>query len=137
ITVESAPGSGTTFDVYLPCATEAVTADEPPTEPTPPGSGCILCVDDETTVTLVMQQMLEELGYEVVTATSGQEAVTLFRQAPERFDVVVEDRRMPGLTGEQLARELRLMRPHLPVSLCSRISSTLTEEGIQALGLVG
>jgi CheY-like chemotaxis protein len=84
-----------------------------------------------------MQQMLEELGYEVVTATSGQEAATLFRQAPDRFDVVVVDQTMPGLTGEQLTRELRLLRPYLPVILCSGFSSTLTEERIQALGLVG
>jgi len=84
-----------------------------------------------------MQQMLEELGYEVVTATSGQEAVTLFRQAPDRFNVVITDQTMPGLTGEQLTRELRLLRPHLLVILCSGFSSTLMEERLQSSGLVG
>ncbi|MBI3758101.1 MAG: PAS domain S-box protein [Deltaproteobacteria bacterium] len=137
ITVESAPGRGTTFEVYLPCAAGIITTEEPRVEPMLQGSGCILCVDDEATVALVMQQMLEELGYEVVTATSGHEAATIFRQTPERFDVVVTDQTMPGLTGEQLTRELHSVRPYLPVILCSGFSSTLTEKRIQALGLAG
>jgi len=80
-------------------------------------------------------QMLEELGYEVVTATSGQEAATLSGKRRS-----VRCRRGGSNHArthrEQLTRELRLMRPHLPVILCSGFSSTLTEERIQALGLL-
>ncbi len=137
ITVESAPGNGTTFDVYLPCGPGTVTISEPSLSAMPQGGGCILCVDDEETVTLVMRQMLEDLGYEVVTATSGREAIVVFRQAPGRFAVVVLSQTMPGLTGEQLAREFRTVHPSLPVVLCVGLSSELTEEQLQAAGAHG
>jgi len=78
---------------------------------------------------------LEGLGYEVVTETSSRAAFALFVRQPDRFDLVITDMTMPGMTGKELAHELRRIRPDIPIILCTGFSPHLNEEQIKALGM--
>jgi len=83
------------------------------------GEEWILLVDDDPLLIDVCSQMLEHLGYRVMTADSGEEALELFRAHTGLFDLVISDMNMPGMNGAQLTRELLAIRPGLPVLLCS------------------
>jgi CheY-like chemotaxis protein len=135
ITVDSAPGQGTTFVVYLPQSTRLPAAVVRLEEPVPRGHECILFVDDEDALARLGQALLAQLGYEVVAYTSSVEALEAFQAAPERFDLVITDQTMPHLTGESLTRALRRIRPDIPIILCTGFSDTMTEERAQALGI--
>ena len=101
----------------------------------PHGRSCILFVDDEVMLARLGQEMLELLGYDVVSRTSSIEALEVFRAMPQRFDVVVTDQTMPNMTGEHLARALRRIRPDIPIILCTGCSHTMTSEKAQAVGI--
>jgi signal transduction histidine kinase/ActR/RegA family two-component response regulator len=119
IDVESTPGHGTTFTVYLPWTSAralATTIDER----LPHGSGeTVLLVDDEEALVRLGEEVIASLGYEPVGFTSGAEALAAFRESPERFQAVLSDESMPEMTGSDLARELRALRPELPIVLMS------------------
>jgi len=135
ITVESTPGQGTTFVVYLPHSASSP-AIAPDTEnPVRKEQGRILFVDDEATLARLGQTMLTHLGYEVVSYTNSEEALASFCAAPEHFDLVITDQTMPHLTGADLARALRGLRPDIPIILCTGYSQTMVTEQIAQLGL--
>ncbi|MBI5440922.1 MAG: PAS domain S-box protein [Deltaproteobacteria bacterium] len=139
IDVESTLGEGTTFRVTLPLSDEPVQAAPPPARPVPPpaGTGRILFVDDEPMLTALWTHALCAHGYDVTAARSGAEALALFEAAPDRFDVVVTDQTMPGMTGEALARRLLALRPDLPLILCTGYSPTATPARARSLGIRG
>ena len=83
------------------------------------GRGRILLVDDEDAVRNVAARMLRRAGYEVETASDGQEAVDLMRANPARCDVVLLDGNMPRMTGRDAARLIRALRPDLPLILAT------------------
>jgi len=135
IIVESAPGRGTRFDVYLPRC-DAVEPLPIALEPTLRGQNeRILLVEDEPSLVQLWTTMLEHLGYQVTACSNGLQALECFRAAPQSFDLVISDQTMPQLTGERLAREILCLRPHLPIILCTGFSHTLTEENAKALGI--
>ncbi|MBW1798809.1 MAG: PAS domain S-box protein, partial [Deltaproteobacteria bacterium] len=107
ITVESEPGRGTTFHVYLPrMEYSEKTANKMAASPykgIPSGHERILFIDDEQALVDIGKQMLEHLGYEVITRTSSIEALELFKAEPDGFDMVITDMTMPNMTGEKLA----------------------------------
>jgi signal transduction histidine kinase/CheY-like chemotaxis protein len=120
ITVHSRPGEGTTIHVFLPAA--APEARMPDGEASPEltgGAESILLVDDEVSVARVERTILEELGYDVVVESDAGQALERLRRAPDRFDLVVTDLSMPRMTGIRLAEKIRVLRPDLPVILCS------------------
>jgi len=120
ITVETKPGAGSTFHVYLPRTEQAEeTRKAKAEEPLPTGSERVLFVDDEKVLLDMVGQMLKQLGYEVVTIRESYEALELFRKEPDRFDLVITDMTMPGMTGIDLARKLLTARPNIPIILCS------------------
>ena len=80
----------------------------------------ILCVDDEENQLAVRKLVLESKGYEVLTAASGRQALGLLRQHP--VDLVLSDHLMPGLTGAELARQIKAQKPELPVILISAVN---------------
>ncbi len=100
IDVATTLGAGSTFTIYLPRAGDAVETD-PDEKPSPPrGDGQrVLVVDDEEPLVRLATRTLEELGYVPVGFTSSSAALAAFRADPERFDAVVTDERMPGISG--------------------------------------
>ena len=136
ITVASTPGQGTTFAVYLPrIDTDTPSLDVLEETPIPQGNGRILFVDDEPTLAHMTAEMLSRLGYDATVHISSVEALKTFQAASWQFDVVITDQTMPVMTGERLARELRRIRPDIPIILCTGFSHTMTESKAQALGV--
>ncbi len=120
ISVESAPGAGSTFQVFLPRTRDPVTAPSAPTVLRPgSGAGTILLVDDEAAVRRPLCQALSLCGYSVVEARDGQEALELHGRPAPAIDLVVLDVKMPGLSGWEVLAELRRRAPRLPVILTS------------------
>jgi CheY-like chemotaxis protein len=136
ITVASTLGQGTTFAVYLPrIDNDAPSPDMPEETPIPQGNGRVLFVDDEPTLAHMTAEMLSRLGYDATVHTSSVEALQAFQAAPWQFDVVITDQTMPVMTGERLVRELRRIRPDIPIILCTGFSHTMTASKAQALGV--
>ena len=135
ITVDSEPGKGTTFHVYLPLIQEEENPENAPEGPLPTGSARILFVDDEELLIELGSQMLGMLGYEVVTKKSSIEALALFRSEPDRFDLVITDMTMPKMTGDKLARELMEIRPDIPVILCTGHNKLISEKEAKEMGI--
>ena len=120
IRVYSEPGKGTLFHVYLPVIESKADVQKiQPIESARNGSERILCVDDEYQIVRLEAQILERLGYQVVTRTSSIDALETFRAEPDKFDLVVTDMTMPEITGVQLSQKLRDIRADIPIIMCS------------------
>ena len=125
ISVQSQPGMGTTFELYFPGHEDAVPRVETKSAPIPRGRGeRILVVDDEPPLAILYQAALEKLGYTVEMLTDSSAALERVRAGADRFDLIVTDQTMPGLTGVDLAREIRAFAPGLPVVLTTGYSGT-------------
>jgi two-component system, cell cycle sensor histidine kinase and response regulator CckA len=136
IQAESEPGRGTSFEILLPVLTAEDTAPVRRRQPAPAAiGGRILFVDDEELLVDLGREMLEGAGCEVVTATRGGQALEIFRQEPMRFDLVITDQTMPGLTGAELSKRLFEIRPGLPVILTTGFSELIDETQAKALGI--
>ncbi len=134
ISVQSSPRQGTTFEIYLP-QNEAGPGSAHRQTPILDGNGSILFIDDEEPIALLGQGMLENLGYDVTVFTNSEQALEAFREAPHHFDLVITDQTMPSMTGEVLARELRLIRPDIPIILCTGYSHAIDAEKAKAQGI--
>jgi CheY-like chemotaxis protein len=119
LSVTSAPGQGTSFQVFLPVTVPAVAADDSTEEPASTGTERILFVDDEPMLVDVACRSLAGLGYKVTPMTSGPDAVACFKAAPTDFDLVVTDMTMPKMAGDELVTAIRAIRRDIPVILCS------------------
>jgi CheY-like chemotaxis protein len=135
ITVQSEPGRGTAFEIFLPIIQSRITPfDEKGSTPAT-GHECILFVDDEKMLADLGRQMLERLGYSVECRTSSIEALELFKTRPDQFDLVITDMTMPNLTGDKLAGQLMQIRTDIPVILCTGFSERISEEKAKAMGI--
>ena len=136
ITVYSEPGKGSTFHVYLPLIQEeAIKPEIDEQARILTGNERILFIDDEPTIVEIGKQMLERLGYEVTTKTSSIEALELFRNNPDQFDLVITDMTMPKMTGDKLAKELMKIRPDIPIIICTGFSERISEEKAKGMGI--
>ncbi|HET9551477.1 MAG TPA: ATP-binding protein [Anaeromyxobacteraceae bacterium] len=120
VAVESTPGSGTTFTLWLPAAPEVgAEADEPP-EPGRAGRGArILVVDDEKLVRDTLARVLRRAGHEVLLASRGLEALATYQEAWRAIDLVVLDLMMPDLGGPEVHARLRQRNPSARIVLSS------------------
>jgi PAS domain S-box-containing protein len=135
ITVESTPGHGTTFAIYLPLVEEVAAEEPPPQEVTSSGMARLLFVDDESNLADLSKVVLEGLGYQVVVCTDSYEALAVFRAEPQAFDLVITDQTMPHMTGDLLAGALRRIRPDIPIILCTGFSHTMDAQKAKTLGM--
>lgn len=122
IAVQSIPGRGSTFEIYLPALETIPDLPEPvPRESTPPtGRGQrILLIDDEPQLVTLAQRSLERLGYHVDGFTHAHEAIEFLQRDPSRFQLVVTDLNMPDVSGLDVINEIRAMCPHIPIVLSS------------------
>jgi two-component system, cell cycle sensor histidine kinase and response regulator CckA len=119
--VRSKLGSGTTFQILLPCVTEGGVAApaSPERSVNWRGSGTVLLVDDEETVRNAGKSMLESFGFEVLTAENGREALRIFRDQDHQIAAVLLDLTMPQMDGEETFRELRQLQADVKVALMS------------------
>jgi CheY-like chemotaxis protein len=137
ITVSSEPGSGATFDVYLPLLDrEAYQAGVHEAAKLPQeGKGSILFVDDEDHICRTGKQMLESLGYRVTAETSSLRALALFSARADAFNLVVTDLSMPDMGGLLLVEKIFALRPQMPVILTTGYSEAMTLERAQQAGI--
>jgi hypothetical protein len=120
LTIESAPGQGTTVELWLLISAGPIgsRAKEPTISSRPLGRGTEPLVDDEALVRMSTVDMLIELGFQVVEAGSAEDALRHIRLGMTP-DLPVTDHLMPGMNGADLAREVRAIRPELPVLVVS------------------
>jgi PAS domain S-box-containing protein len=138
VTLTSNPGSGTVFTVLLPACGEEISAAPEASASgviVPGGSESILVVDDEPAIAQVVGDLLAKLGYRITRFTSSREALDAFREDPGQFDLVVTDQTMPRPTGFDLAREMILTRPGMPVILCTGFSDLVDDEACHEAGI--
>ena len=141
IDVASTVGEGTTFTLYLPrvSAPGGEVEEAPSTErdSVPSGNGRrVLVVEDNVEIGRFATQILDDLGYRTLWVPNADEALAQLSTAAGRFEVVFSDVVMPGMSGIDLAQEVRRRHPHLPVVLTSGYSHVLAEEGPHGFDLV-
>jgi signal transduction histidine kinase/ActR/RegA family two-component response regulator len=134
IMVESL-GRGSSFHVFLPIIEKSAVDLPVAQEEVPGGRERILLVDDEVAIVKLVKRILEGLGYSVVGVSDSTEALELFRQEPDRFDLVITDQIMPIMTGRRLTRELFRIRNDIPVILVTGMSEQVTPERSAELGI--
>jgi len=138
IEVRSTPGEGSTFTLHLPVTRPRVAA-----HPTPPegtwleGRGTLLLVDDQPEVRRVTANILERLGYVVLSADDGVAALEVFQREHHRIRLVLLDVRMPRMDGAETLRRLRKLAPNLPVVIVSGFGADKDLETIRAIGVQG
>ncbi|MBU5614181.1 hybrid sensor histidine kinase/response regulator [Geomonas azotofigens] len=139
IKVYSELGQGTTFKVLLPAGErfKEFLDCSAKQEDSWKGTGTVLLVDDEETVIGIGSEMLKELGFEVLTALDGREAVEVFKENRGRISAVLLDLTMPHLDGEQTFRELRLLDPEVKVIMSSGYNEQEVTQRFAGKGLTG
>jgi two-component system, cell cycle sensor histidine kinase and response regulator CckA len=119
ITVSSRVGEGSTFTIYLP-ASPAITVSQKETESVYVyGSENLLLIDNEQTILDIGKEILQELGYAVFTADSGEKALEIYKKHKEQIALVILDMIMPGMSGIETYHEFKKINPELPIILDS------------------
>ncbi len=135
VSVESRPGMGSTFRVILPKTKDGLKEERRQAAQTLGGNETVLFIDDEPMLVEWGRTVLERLGYRVIAVTDSAEALRTFSCDPSPFDLVVTDHTMSGLTGLQLAEELLMIRPDIPIILCTGHSETVSPDIAKEVGI--
>ncbi len=134
--VESEIGRGTTFRIFLPVSRESTSFDQVVnTEDMIGGGERILLVDDEEQIVAVTGELLESLGYSVTGRTSARESLLLFSGASAEFDLVITDLTMPYLTGLELCKKMKEVRPDIPVILFTGYQEDFSSDAAKDAGV--
>ncbi len=135
IEVESAPGRGSVFKMYLPLIDPAVVpAGVPAGTGAPLRRGRILLIEDEPLVRSTGALLLKRLGHDVVVAEDGEKGVAAFSAAAGRFDLVISDMVMPGLSGRQVGERIRAVAPTVRIIFCSGYHAEKTVAELLQMG---
>ena len=136
IDVASSRDKGTRFDIWLPIAGEMAAPTRELSEAPPLGEGqTIMIVDDEQALVALAEEATAQLGYEPVGFESSTAALSAFEGTPERFDAVITDESMPDINGTDLARQLRQLRPEIPIVLMTGHGSAELSQRAAQLGI--
>lgn len=135
IAVFSRPGEGTEFTVYLPISKAEALVDEIFTTGLPRGNERILFVDDEESLVDLASEMFLPLGYHLTVINSSCEALALFMNDSQAFDLVISDLAMPEMSGLQMAAKMLAKEPELPIIICTGYCSGETEKQVYATGI--
>ncbi len=128
VQVESSVGQGTTFTFFLPLANRELHREEPREGGRPSGGGeTILVAEDEELVRLFLEKALRRVGYDVITATDGEEAISVFRENKDRIGLVVSDMIMPKKTGKDLYDAIRLLKPGIRIIFITGYSPDMVD----------
>jgi CheY-like chemotaxis protein len=119
IRIASAPQHGSTFDVLFPISEQAAASERSLAPGSARGAGVVLVVDDEQPVRAMVREVLTEIGFRVLEAANGREAIDMFQAHAEQIVAVLLDVNMPGVSGKETLAELRTLRTNLPVLLTS------------------
>ena len=131
IYVYSEEGQGTTFKIFLPAIERRTEPAKREQEDIPKGSERILFIDDESVLVEMGSTQLASLGYKVTSRSNSLDGLALFKDKPGSFDLVITDMTMPEMTGEKLAKNIKRIRPDIPVILCTGFSSKITPENAE------
>ena len=135
ITVDSKPGKGTVFNVFLPVFEDKPKIETRTTKFVTTGKERILFVDDEVEIVESAREILNDLGYQVESENNPVEALRIFKEQPDRFSLVITDMTMPRMTGKRLAMELLRIRPDIPIIMCTGHSELITREQAREAGI--
>jgi len=136
ITVYSEPGVGTSFNILLPCTEESVSAEQLYANIIT-GSGNILLVDDEEIIRVTGKYMLQQLGYTVLLAKNGKEAVEIYRRQHTNIDLVITDMIMPKMDGREVFAQLKAIDNTCKVIISSGFSKKEHLQELEQKGLTG
>ena len=137
INVYSEEGKGTTFNIYLPASEKEVLKEEKPEDVILKGRETILLVDDERAIITVTKEILEALGYLVLVAANGGEALEIYQENKDKIDLVILDMIMPDMSGGETFDRLKEIKPDIKVILSSGYSLNGEASGIMARGCRG
>ena len=135
ISVDSRVGEGTEFTVILPISGDDTTESGRQSVQLPRGSEHILLVDDEQDLVEIGKEMLQRLGYRVTAIVGSTEALEVFKKDPFRFDLVMTDFNMPGMSGDQLAGRMLAIRKEVPIIVCTGFSEVFDHQRAQSIGI--
>lgn len=122
INVESIKGKGTTFTIYLPASQKEMIEEGISDEALLKGTETVLLIDDEKMIVDVGRQMLEGMGYRVLIATNGKEALSIYQENRDQVDIIILDIIMPDMGGAETYDRLKKIKPHIKVLLSSGYS---------------
>ena len=137
IDVSSEKDAGTTFTIYLPASDKETAKEQPAESVVLQGQETILLIDDEEAIVDVMEQMLKRMGYKVLSARGGKEAIRIYEENKEMIDLVILDMIMPEMSGSETFNRLKTINSDITVILASGYSMNGESESIMTRGCRG
>jgi signal transduction histidine kinase len=135
IVVDSEPGKGSSFAIYLPQHSEQYEEEKTHSQRLKKGKGSIMFVDDEKEITFMGKRMLESLGYKVDIRTDSQEALEAFRENPLAYDLLVTDQAMPKLMGTELIARMKELRSDLKAIIITGYQESIPANAMEQYGI--
>jgi CheY-like chemotaxis protein len=137
ISVYSEPGVGSTFKIFLPVSSseQGPVATSEPEEISGGNNELIMYVDDEERIRAMAIEYLTTNGYRVAAFADGVAALQALAAEPPAYSLLITDMTMPEMNGQELVRRARLVRPELPVILCTGFSSLISGDAVRQLGI--
>ena len=135
IRVSSEIRKGSNFEVFFPSISGLPETEIRIEKKLPKGTERILFVDDEESIALINRELIEFLGYTVETATDPVDALALFGNDPNQFDLVVTDMTMPRMNGDKLAKKIMELKPDIPIIMCTGYSEKISEDKAREFGI--
>lgn len=137
VNVKSVVGEGSVFTIYLPEISSQESTESEHRQVLVTGEGRVMIVDDEEQIVGYEMQVLQRAGYQTTCFTDSQQALDVLLKDPDKYDLLITDMAMPNMTGLQLFREIRKVRPGFPVLLCTGYSEHVTVDSSFEMGING